>query len=326
MKLNRRTILSLATAIMVGAAAPATAQDWPNGPVTLIVPWSAGGGTDATARMIGSLLEKKLGVPVPVVNRTGGSGVIGHTAIADAAPDGQTIGVATLEIGSMHSLGLTDLTYKAYTPIGLYNSDPAAIFVRADSGYDDMPALLAALENAQDREFKASGSAQGGVNHLALAGMLLASGLPVKRVAWVPSEGAAPGLQDLAAGGVQIATASLPEAAALMSAGLIKPLAVFADSRLEAAPDLPTFTEATGHSFALGSWRGIVAPAGLPDDIAAKLVTAVGEVVHDPEYLSFMKNRGYATQWTPAGEFESFMETSDKALAQSLKAVGLAKQ
>ena len=147
MKLNRRTILSLATAIMVGAAAPATAQDWPNGPVTLIVPWSAGGGTDATARMIGSLLEKKLGVPVPVVNRTGGSGVIGHTAIADAAPDGQTIGVATLEIGSMHSLGLTDLTYKAYTPIGLYNSDPAAIFVRADSGYDDMPALLTALEN-----------------------------------------------------------------------------------------------------------------------------------------------------------------------------------
>ncbi|WP_265517249.1 Bug family tripartite tricarboxylate transporter substrate binding protein [Nitratireductor luteus] len=326
MNSNRRSILSLVAAVVLGASLPAAAQDWPSGPVTLIVPWSAGGGTDATARMIGTLLEKELGVPVPVVNRTGGSGVIGHSAIAEAAPDGQTIGIATLEIGSMHTLGLTDLTYKAYTPIGLYNSDPAAIFVRTDSGFDDIQGLLAALESAPDREFKASGSAQGGVNHLALAGMLLAAGLPVERVAWVPSEGAAPGLQDLAAGGVKIATASLPEAAALMSAGLIKPLAVFANERLDSAPDLPTFTEATGHDFALGSWRGVVAPAGVPDDIAAKLVEAVGKVVHDPEYMTFMKDRGYATQWTPSGEFEAFMGSSDKALAQSLKAVGLAKQ
>jgi len=326
MSFNRRNILALAATVVLGVAAPAVAQDWPSGPVTLIVPWSAGGGTDATARMIGTLLEKELGVPVPVVNRTGGSGVIGHSAIADAAPDGQTIGVATLEIGSMHTLGLTDLTYKAYTPIGLYNSDPAAIFVRADAPYDDMAGLLTALEAAPDREFKASGSAQGGVNHLALAGMLLAAGLPVERVAWVPSEGAAPGLQDLAAGGVQIATASLPEAAALMSAGLIKPLAVFADARLDDAKDLPTFKEATGNDFSLGSWRGVVAPAGVSDEVAAKLVEAVDKVVHDPEYLAFMKDRGYATQWTPSGEFESFMETSDKALAQSLAAVGLAKQ
>lgn len=326
MKLNRRIILSLAAATMMGAALPAAAQEWPNGPVTLIVPWSAGGGTDATARMIGTLLEKELGVPVPVVNRTGGSGVIGHSAIAEAAPDGQTIGVATLEIGSMHTLGLTELTYKAYTPIGLYNSDPAAIFVRADAGHDDVNALLSALSAAPDREFKASGSAQGGVNHLALAGMLLAAGLPVERVAWVPSEGAAPGLQDLAAGGVQIATASLPEAAALMSAGLIKPLAVFAKARLGAAPDLPTFTEATGHDFALGSWRGIVAPAGLSADLAAKLGDAMGKVVNHPDYLAFMNERGFATQWTAAGDFEAFMEASDAALAQSLKAVGLAKQ
>lgn len=326
MKMNRRIILSLAAATMFGATLSATAQEWPNGPVTLIVPWSAGGGTDATARIIGGLLEKELGAPVPVVNRTGGSGVIGHTAIADAAPDGQTIGVATLEIGSMHTLGLTELTYKAYAPIGLYNSDPAAIFVRADAGYEDVKALLAALSQAPDRDFKASGSAQGGVNHLALAGMLLAAGLPVERVAWVPSEGAAPGLQDLAAGGVQIATASLPEAAALMSAGLIKPLAVFGKARLDAAPDLPTFTEATGHDFALGSWRGIVAPAGIPAEIAAKLGEAMVKVVNHPDYLAFMKERGYATQWTAGADFEAFMATSDAALAQSLKAVGLAKK
>lgn len=326
MTLTKRQLIGALAALMTTAAIPAAAQDWPDGPVTMIVPWGAGGGTDATARMIGSLLEKKLGVPVPVENRTGGSGVIGHSAIAQAAPDGQTIGVATLEIGTMHHLGLTDLDGTAYTPLGLYNSDPAAIFVNAKSDYADIGALLAALKGAEDRAMKGSGSAQGGVNHLALAGMLMAAGMPAERVAWVPSEGAAPGLQDLAAGGVDMATASLPEAAALMEAGLIRPLAVFAPERLEVAADVPTFNEATGHDFSLGSWRGLVAPAGLSPEVTEKLTTALGEVVQDPAYTEFMAQRGYEMQWTTGADFEAFMAASDARLGETLKAVGLAKQ
>lgn len=323
MTLTKRHMLAAFAALMTTTALPATAQSWPDGPVTMIVPWGAGGGTDATARMIGSLLEAEIGVPVPVENRTGGSGVIGHSAIADAAPDGQTIGVATLEIGTMHNLGLTDLDYTAYTPLGLYNSDPAAIFVHANSDHADIGALLATLEGTADREFKGSGSAQGGVNHLALAGMLMAAGMPADRVAWVPSEGAAPGLQDLAAGGVEVATASLPEAAALMEAGLIRPLAVFSTARLDIAPDVPTFTEATGHEFSLGSWRGLVAPTGLDPAVAEQLTAALGKVLEAPEYTKFMTDRGYAMQWTTGAEFEAFMKASDAALSDSLKAVGL---
>lgn len=325
MILTKRQILAALAALMSMTAVPSIAQSWPDGPVRMIVPWGAGGGTDATARMIGSLLEAKLGVPVPVENRTGGSGVIGHTAIADAAPDGLTIGVATLEIGTMHNLGLTDLDYTAYTPLGLYNSDPAAIFVNARSDYADINAVLAALEAESNGQSKGSGSAQGGVNHLALAGMLMAAGMPADRVAWVPSEGAAPGLQDLAAGGVQVATASLPEGAALMEAGLIRPLAVFSSARMEAAPDVPTFAEATGYDFALGSWRGLVAPKGLSPEVAEKLTTALGEVVQDPEYVKFMQDRGYAMQWTSGADFEAFMKSSDAALSETLKAVGLSK-
>lgn len=326
MYLTKRQMIAGLAALLSTVAAPAMAQDWPQGRVTLIVPWGAGGGTDATARMIGAQLEKRIGVPVAVENRTGGSGVIGHAAIASAAPDGQTIGVATLEIGTMHNLGLTDLDHTAYTPLGLYNSDPAAVFVHTRSDHTDIGSLLAALEAAPDREFKASGSAQGGVNHLAMAGMLMAAGMPAERVAWVPSEGAAPGLQDLAAGGVEVATASLPEAAALMEAGLIRPLAVFADDRLDIAPDVPTFTEATGHQFALGSWRGLVAPAGLSPEIAAQITAVLGEVVQDPEYTSFMSGRGYAMQWTTGAEFEAFMSSSDAALGDTLRAVGLSGQ
>src|SRR6186713_218837 len=102
---------------------------WPERPITLIVPWGAGGGTDATARIIGSLLEKELKQPVNVVNRTGGSGVVGHQAIASAPTDGYTIGMATVEIGMMHWQGLTDLKGSSYTPLGLVNADPAGLQV-----------------------------------------------------------------------------------------------------------------------------------------------------------------------------------------------------
>ncbi|MET0192190.1 MAG: tripartite tricarboxylate transporter substrate-binding protein, partial [Hyphomicrobiaceae bacterium] len=100
---------------------------FPERPVTLIVPWAAGGGTDAVARYIASALEKELGQPVNVINRTGGNGVVGHAAIAGATPDGYTIGLITLEINMMHWVGLTELTYEAYTPLALVNADPAAI-------------------------------------------------------------------------------------------------------------------------------------------------------------------------------------------------------
>ncbi|KRB01234.1 ABC transporter substrate-binding protein [Devosia sp. Root685] len=319
-------IVTLTVALGASTAAPAVvAQDYPTKPVTMIVPWGAGGGTDATARLIATLLEKDLGVPVPVENRTGGSGVVGHSAIANARADGYTIGIATLEIGGMHYQGLTQIDYKSFTPIGLYNADPAAIFVRVDGPYADVAALLEAIKTSGDRELKASGSAQGGVNHLAVAGMLNAMDIPVERVAWVPSEGAAPGLQDLAAGGVNFATASLPEGQALMDAGRIKPIAIFAAERSASAPDLPTFAESTGVDFAMGSWRGIVAPVGVDPAIIERLQTAIGKVVEQPEYTEFMAARGYATQWTPGADFETFMVNSDAQMGTTLKAVGLAK-
>ena len=110
---------------VAAAVSGASAAEYPDRPITLIVPWGAGGGTDATGRMIGSLLKEELGVPVNVVNRTGGSGVVGHSAIANAPADGYTIGTVTVEIGMMHWAGLTDLDLTAYAPIALYNADPA---------------------------------------------------------------------------------------------------------------------------------------------------------------------------------------------------------
>jgi Tripartite tricarboxylate transporter family receptor/Tripartite tricarboxylate transporter TctB family len=207
-------LLRLALAGLAVLASTSAFAQYPNRPLTLVVPWGAGGGTDAVARFIASLMEKDLGQPVNVVNRTGGSGVVGHSAIATAAPDGYTIGMITVEITMMHHQKLTELDPTSYTPIALVNLDPAGFQVRADSPYKTMADVLAAIKAAPPGKFKASGTGQGGIWHLALAGMLSDLKIDPASVPWVPSNGAAPGLQDLVAGGVEFVPSSLPEALA----------------------------------------------------------------------------------------------------------------
>src|SRR5499425_2937574 len=125
---------------------PASAQNYPNRPVQVIVPWGAGGGTDATARIVAALLEKDLGQPFNVVNRTGGSGVVGHSAIATAAPDGYTLGMLTVEISMMHWQGLTELTPKSYTPLALLNEDPPGVQVKGDAPWKSIKELADAIK------------------------------------------------------------------------------------------------------------------------------------------------------------------------------------
>ncbi|MFM7004880.1 MAG: tripartite tricarboxylate transporter substrate binding protein, partial [Limnohabitans sp.] len=274
--LPRRRLVASALVGMLGvlSALPSFAQNYPARPITLIVPWGAGGGTDATARIIGSLLEKDLGQPVTVVNRTGGSGVVGHAAIAAAQPDGYTIGLATVEIGMMHWQGLTDLTSASYTPIGLVNADPAGVQVRADSPYKTVNELLAAIK-ANPGKFKGSGTGQGGIWHLAIAGLLRDQKIDPAALPWVPSNGAAPGLQDMVAGGIEVAPVSLPEARALIDAGKVRSLAIMNDKPSALYPNVPTLKSAIGSDWTMAAWRGIVAPKGLPAPVRDKLAEAV---------------------------------------------------
>ena len=316
-------MLAIAALGLVGAVGSAAAA-WPERPVTLIVPWGAGGGTDATARIIASLLEKDLGQPVNVVNRTGGSGVVGHQAISSAAADGYTIGLITVEIGMMHWQGLTEISGASYTPIGLVNSDPAGLQVRADAPYKTVSDLVAAVK-ANPGKFKASGTGQGGIWHLAIAGMLKDLKVDPAAVPWVPSNGAAPGLQDLVAGGVEIVPCSLPEARSLIDAGKVKSLAVMADAPAALYPNVPTLKAATGSDWKLGAWRGIAAPKGLPADVRDKLVAAIKKIAASKEYTEFMASRGFGVVYLGPDEFGRFMAKSDADLGATMKAVGIAK-
>jgi tripartite-type tricarboxylate transporter receptor subunit TctC len=315
--------LVAASAVVAALIAPAAAQ-FPNRPITLIVPWGAGGGTDATARIIGSILEKDLKQPVNVVNRTGGSGVVGHSAIAEAPPDGYTIGLITVEIGMMHWQGLTLLTGASFTPLGLLNADPAGLQVRADSPYKTAKDLVEAIK-ANPGKLKASGTGQGGIWHLALAGMLKSLNVDPAAAPWVPSNGAAPGLQDMVAGGVDIVPCSIPEARSLIDAGKVRSLAIMDTKPPALYPDLPLLKTALGTDWKMAAWRGMAAPKGLPKDVEAKLVAAVKKAYDSSEYKQFMTSRGFGVIYLPPAEFAAFMEKSTNDLGATMKAVGIVK-
>jgi len=291
----------------------------------MVVPWGAGGGTDAVARILASVLQEDLGQPVNVVNRTGGSGVVGHSAISTAEPDGYTIGLATVEITMMHWQGLTDLTFNDYDIIGIVNQDAAGVMVSSDSEYQDIKALNEAITASPAGTFSASGTAQGGIWHVAQAGWAVAAGKGADHVKWVPSEGSASAITDMVAGGVDIVTASLPEGRTMIEAGRIVPIATMGAERHPLYPEVPTLKEATGADWTLVAWRGVFAPKGLPEDVRTKLEAAVEKAFESKEYQEFMQSRGLGAVWLGGENARDFVAQSDATFGEVLKAAGLAK-
>lgn len=319
-----RNWLTTLVLCLVALAPAAHAQNYPSRPITLIVPWGAGGGTDAVARMLGALMEKELGQPVNVVNRTGGSGVVGHQAFATAAPDGYTIGLMTAEITMMHHQGLTKLDGSSFTPLGLVNVDPAAIQVNVDSPYKTLPDLLEAIKKNPGK-LKASGTARGGSWHVYLYGMLDALKIEPRNVAWVPSISNADGLQELAAGGVDIVCGSHPEGRALIEAGKVRSLAIMDDQPSGLFPKVPTLKSAVGTTWNAGVWRGMGAPKNLPKAVEERLVAAVKKAYDSKEFQDFMHSRGFGARYMAPKEFAAFMAKTDAETGALMKKVGLAR-
>ena len=306
------------------AVSTAALAAYPARPITFIVPWGAGGGTDSVGRMLATLMERDLGQPVNVVNRTGGSGVVGHGAIANAKPDGYTIGLITSEIGMIHHQGLTQLSGASFTPLGLINLDPAAVQVRTESPYKSLKELLDAVR-ANPGKMKASGTAQGGSWHLSLAGLLLDQKIDALTVVWVPSQSNAAGLLDLVAGGVDMVPGSLPEARALIEAGKVRSLAIMDAKPSALFPKVPTLKQAIGSNWQSGVWRGVAAPKNLPPDIQARLLAAVKKAYDSKEFQAFMQERGFGAAWMDPAQFAAFMAKDDAEAGRLMKTVGLAK-
>ncbi len=314
---GRRGVAALLIALLACVLAGCSGKrHYPNRPIILICPWAAGGGTDRCARQVAALLERELDVPVNVVNATGGAGVTGHTRGALARPDGYTLTMVTVEINMLHWRGLTSISHRDYTPVGLLNRDAAAVFVRSDATWQS-PEQLAAHVRAHPGKLKVSGTAKGGIWHLAFAGWLHKIGLRPSDAIWISINGSAPSLQELLAGGVDVVCCSLPEAQSLLDAGRVRCLGVMADHRLDQFANVPTFKE-QGVDWTLGCWRGICLPKETPADVTERVVAALERMAKSETFLTFMRDAGFEADWQPPVAFGKTMQDFDERLGAML--------
>lgn len=290
---------------------------WPSRPITLICPWSAGGGTDRVARQLAVQLEDELDVPVNVVNATGGGGVTGHTRGATANADGYTITLATVELNMLHWQGHCPITPESFQPLAMLNRDNAAIFVLKDSPWSTIHDLESTLRETE-HPLRASGTASGGIWHLALVGWLAESKIPTESMTWISINGSAPSLQELMAGGVEVVCCSIPEARALLDAGEIRCLGVMSDERSPALPDAPTMIE-QNIDWSIGGWRGLMYPLGVPDERVATMQQAVLNVARSDEFRAFMDSAGFQIRVADADQFKSFLAASDASFGAILQ-------
>jgi len=317
------------TACAVGAAlislSGGVMAAWPEKPVTIIVPAGAGGGTDATARMLSSRLEQKFKQPFNVVNIGEGGGVVGITKVATARPDGYTLGVL-FNYAHYKELGQTSITMKNFTPIAQYNFDPGTLTVRVESPYKDARQLVQAIKDNPGKFNVSCGGGCGGSWPLAFAGLMASLDVQLDKLQMIPATGAAAGMLDLASGTIDVVPCSLPETAAMSSAGKTKSLLVMAPARNPEFANVPTVKEALGKDFTAGAWRGVIAPAGLPADIMGTLEKAIKEIVDDPAFVKSMSDRGFGIQWRTQAQFAEFMKAQESEVAKLIAALGLGKK
>ena len=284
--------------------------------IQLIVPYVEHGGTDKRSRLLAAALAHVLGEPIEVINRTGA--VTGHTAIASAAPDGNTLGMITGEIGMMHwHPAVTPLTWRDYTALAVPYVEAAAIIVRADSPWQTLDAFLSAI---RAEVVMGSGSPDFGVWKFALDGLLERTGIDRNHLQWVPTISGEEGIARMLAGEVAVAPVPMVEAPELIFAGQIRPLATMAPVRHPLFPDVPTVQEAIGVDWSVAHWRGLVAPAGLVPARRAQLLDALMQVRDDPAFTVACAKAGYSLGWRLGDDFERYMDEDDQMFGRLIDA------
>ncbi|QDT25443.1 tripartite tricarboxylate transporter substrate-binding protein [Gimesia panareensis] len=312
----------LSLLLLLSGCAAESVDDYPDRPITVICPWSVGGATDRTSRQLAVFLEQELKVPVNVINATGGRGVTGHSRGLNARPDGYTLAIITGELNMLHWQDLTSLTWHDSEPIISLVDGAGAVFVKKDSPFQNAQELRDYVKQNPGK-LTATGTAAGGIWHLALAGWLDFCGLNADDIKWIPMNGAGPSLQELASGGVDLVCCSLPEAKTLYESGQVRCLGVMADEPLAEFPNVPTFAS-QGMNWSISGWNGLAVPKGTPAPIVNKISTAVkkiidGEItVQGKTFPETMRDAGLSTRYRANDEFAVFLESNDETLGKLL--------
>jgi tripartite-type tricarboxylate transporter receptor subunit TctC len=257
-----------------------SAQTYPTRPITMVVPFPAGGGTDVIARIVTERMRTSLGRPIIIENVGGALGTLGVGRVARAAPDGYTLTLGNFNThvtnGALYALSYDVL--NDFEPVTLVTTQPYLIVAKAALPAHDLNGLIAWLRANPN---KASASTQGLGGSSQIAGVFFQN-VTGTSFQFVPYRGGAQAVQDLVGGQVDLTITSSGEALAYVRAGSIKAYAVLAKTRLAAAPDIPTVDEAGLPGFYFSSWFGLWAPKGTPKDIVAKLNAAAVDALADP--------------------------------------------
>lgn len=317
-----RTLLIGFSALL--SPALAAAQDFPNKPIKLIVPFPAGGPNDIIARVIGQRMSELIKQPVVIDNRGGQGGVLGTDAVAKAPPDGYTIAISSagaLAISpSMQNIAYD--TLKDLQPVTLVATVPEMLVVATNVPANDMKELIA-LARAQPGKLNFASSGPGSLPHLAGELLKLTANIDIVHV---PYRGAAPAVNDLLGQQVQMVFLDLPVILPHIRAGTLRGIAIGAPERAPTAMEVPTTAEAGMPGMKIENWYGMVAPAGTPAPIVAALNKAATEAMRDPAVKEKLASQGATLVGDTPEHFREFIDAEIRKWAKVIKDAGVATE
>lgn len=321
--MHKRTFLGGAiAAIALAAAAPAVAQAYPTKPITLLVPYAPGGATDIIGRVIAEELSQSIGQRVVVENRAGAAGSIGAAAVARSAPDGYTLLMGAL---TSHSINMNlqakpgfDLK-KDFVPVTLAGTVGLALVVHPSVPAKTIPELIA-LAKAKPDEFNYASSGNGSPQHL--AGEMFNARAGTK-LGHVPYRGSGPAMTDMIGGQVKVMFDTIPSVMQHVNAGSLKAIATTGREPSPFMPDYPTAISQGLADFEIGSWFGVLAPAGTPQPVLDKLNAEIGKALKSPKALEAMKLQGVTPKPGTSAEASALIDSEMKKWGELIKATGL---
>jgi tripartite-type tricarboxylate transporter receptor subunit TctC len=316
---NKPIFALAAVLIAAGLAAPAHAQQFPERPIKMIVPWAAGGDTDNIFRPLGPLLQKHLGQTVVIANVTGASGTVGAREAKAAPADGYTVYAVHDYIHLVHYSGLTDVTYRDFEPICLVAATPSVLTASPKTPWKTFQELVA---DAKARPGQiAVGATLSSTSHIFPASIEKAAGIKFKYVSY---EGLAPRMNAILGGHIDLTDSNLTQKGKV-EAGQLKFLAIATEERSPEIPDVPTLKE-LGINVIYEVARGLMVPKGTPANVRAKLVEACGKATSEPAFKESMTLQGTRVAFLDDKQYVAFLDKVDGENKAIMADLGLLKK
>jgi tripartite-type tricarboxylate transporter receptor subunit TctC len=316
-------ILTIAGVVLALTGAAAAADDYPNKPVRIVIPFAPGGFNDIAARVVATHLTQRLGKQVIAENKAGAGGVVGTELVAQSAPDGYTLTVVSIANALQPALyKLRFDPHKALDPVSMFVTSPNTLAINLDVPAKNLKEFIAYIKSKPGEISYASGGI-GGSLHL---GMELFKIVTKTDMLHIPFKGAGPGRIDVMAGNTKAIMASTSSVSSQIRSGQLRGLAVSAPKRFATLPDLPTFIEAGLPEYEGGNWIGFAVPAGTPRPIIDRLHKEIAAIQDMPEVQQQFRNRGAEIEKMGPDQLRAFYEKEIEKWGRVVKQVGIKAQ